>query len=101
MAQQAGNTEALHIQRLEKVLEYTSQSPHDKSKRNKSVRIYEREKVYAIDNGKRMKMRSKDEAILEAEAKIRHSSSSSSSCSCSNNQQVQDYWTVKGNTITA
>ncbi|KAA6385956.1 MAG: hypothetical protein EZS28_018521 [Streblomastix strix] len=29
-----------------------SQSPHDKSKRNKSVRIYEKEKEYAIDNEK-------------------------------------------------
>ncbi|KAA6364534.1 MAG: hypothetical protein EZS28_039938, partial [Streblomastix strix] len=32
--------------------EYKSQSPHDKSKRNESIRIYEREKQYAIDNGK-------------------------------------------------
>ncbi|KAA6369415.1 MAG: hypothetical protein EZS28_035059 [Streblomastix strix] len=36
--------------------EYKSQSPHEKSKRNESIRIYEQEKQYAIDNGKGLKI---------------------------------------------
>ncbi|KAA6361023.1 MAG: hypothetical protein EZS28_043449, partial [Streblomastix strix] len=35
--------------------EYKSQSLHDKSWRNESIRIYERERQYAIDNGKGLK----------------------------------------------
>ncbi|KAA6373365.1 MAG: hypothetical protein EZS28_031107 [Streblomastix strix] len=84
--------------------EYKSQSPHDKSRRNESIRIYEREKEYAIDNRKGMKRKRLDEALLEAEAKKKQSSSSnscisSSSSSNNNNQQIQEDWTVKGNTV--
>ncbi|KAA6395243.1 MAG: hypothetical protein EZS28_009234 [Streblomastix strix] len=35
--------------------EYKSQIPHDKSRRNESVRRYKKEKEYAIENGKAMK----------------------------------------------
>ncbi|KAA6379994.1 MAG: hypothetical protein EZS28_024477 [Streblomastix strix] len=35
--------------------EYKSQGPYDKSRRNESIRIYEREKLQAIDNGKGFK----------------------------------------------
>ncbi|KAA6365439.1 MAG: hypothetical protein EZS28_039034 [Streblomastix strix] len=95
MAQQAGNTEALHIQRLERVLEYKSQSLHDKSRRNESIRIYERETQYAIDNGKGLKRSRIDETLLEAEAKKKQSCSNSSS----NNQEIEEDWTGKGNTV--
>ncbi|KAA6364416.1 MAG: hypothetical protein EZS28_040058 [Streblomastix strix] len=82
--------------------EYKSQSPHDKSRKNESIRIYEREKEYAIDNGIGMKRKRFDEAILDAEAKKKQSSSSnsSSSSSSSNSQQIQEDWTEKGNIIT-
>ncbi|KAA6393994.1 MAG: hypothetical protein EZS28_010473 [Streblomastix strix] len=67
MTQQVCNTDASQIQGLERVL-YKSQSPHDKSRRNESVRIFERQKEYAIENGKGMKMKREDEAIQDAEA---------------------------------
>ncbi|KAA6371516.1 MAG: hypothetical protein EZS28_032960 [Streblomastix strix] len=84
--------------------EYKSQSPHDKSRRNESIRIYEREKEYAIDNRKGMKRKRLYEALLEAEAKKKQSSSSrrsssSSNSSNSNSQQMQEDWTGKGNTV--
>ncbi|KAA6403176.1 MAG: hypothetical protein EZS28_001302 [Streblomastix strix] len=80
--------------------ECKSQSPHDKSRRNESVRIYDREKEYAIENGKEMKKRREDEAILDAETKRKQSSSSSSSSSSSNNSlKIKEDWTGKGNTI--
>ncbi|KAA6365052.1 MAG: hypothetical protein EZS28_039424 [Streblomastix strix] len=75
--------------------EYKSQSPHDKSRRNESIRIYERERQYAIDNGKGLKRSRIDESLLEAEAKKKQSSSSSSS----NNQEIEEDWTGKGNTV--
>ncbi|KAA6360505.1 MAG: hypothetical protein EZS28_043968, partial [Streblomastix strix] len=37
--------------------QYKSQSAHEKSKRNESIRIYEKEKQYAINNGKGLKGR--------------------------------------------
>ncbi|KAA6363524.1 MAG: hypothetical protein EZS28_040950 [Streblomastix strix] len=83
--------------------EYKSQSPHDKSRRNESIRIYERERQYAIDNGKGLKRSRIDETLLEVEAKKKQSSSSSSSSSrsssSSNNQELEEDWTWKGNTI--
>ncbi|KAA6370587.1 MAG: hypothetical protein EZS28_033887 [Streblomastix strix] len=83
--------------------EYKSQSPHDKSKRNESIRIYEREKQYAIDNGKGLKRPRLDEQLFEAEAKKKQnsssSSSSSSSISSSNSQEIQEDWIGKGNTV--
>ncbi|KAA6378536.1 MAG: hypothetical protein EZS28_025937 [Streblomastix strix] len=93
------NTEAFHIQRLVRVLEYKSQIPHDKSKRNKSVRIYEREKKYAIENRKGMIWRREDEANLDAEVQRKQNSNSNSSISSSNSQLIQEDWTGKGNTI--
>ncbi|KAA6393840.1 MAG: hypothetical protein EZS28_010630 [Streblomastix strix] len=82
--------------------EFKSQSPHDKSRRNESIRIYEREKEYAIDNRKGMKRLKSEEQLLEAEAKKKQNSSSSSSnsssSSSSNNQEIQEAWTGKGKT---
>ncbi|KAA6329546.1 MAG: hypothetical protein EZS28_053597 [Streblomastix strix] len=83
--------------------EYKSQSPHDKSRRNESIRIYERGTQYVIDNGKGMKRLRLEEQLLEAEAKKKqnsnsNSNSSSSSSSSSNCQEIQEDWTGKGNT---
>ncbi|KAA6362567.1 MAG: hypothetical protein EZS28_041907 [Streblomastix strix] len=83
--------------------EYKSKSPHDKSKRNVSIRIYEKERQYAIDNGKGMKRSRLDEQLFEAEAKKKQNSSSSSSSSSSSNnssnsQEIQEDWTRKRNT---
>ncbi|KAA6375617.1 MAG: hypothetical protein EZS28_028856 [Streblomastix strix] len=92
--------------------EYKSQSPHDQSRRNESMRIYEKEWQYAIDNGKGMKSLRLEEQLLEAEAKKKQnnsrsrssssssssSSSNSSSSSSSNNLEIQKDWTGKGNT---
>ncbi|KAA6364922.1 MAG: hypothetical protein EZS28_039550 [Streblomastix strix] len=77
--------------------EYKSQSPNDKSKRNQSIRIYEREKQQAIDNGKRLKRPRLDEKIFEAEMKKKQNSSNSSSISSSSSQEIQEDWTGKGN----
>ncbi|KAA6309656.1 MAG: hypothetical protein EZS28_056463, partial [Streblomastix strix] len=76
-------------------------SPHDKSRRNKSIRIYEREKEYAIDNGKRMKKKRLEVQLFEAEAKKKQSSSSSSSSSgsSSNSQEIKEDWTGEKNTV--
>ncbi|KAA6382703.1 MAG: hypothetical protein EZS28_021770 [Streblomastix strix] len=82
--------------------EYKSQSPHDKSRKNESIRIYERERQYAIDNRKGMKRSRLDEQLFEAEAKKKQNSSScssSSSSSSSNSQEIQEDWTRKGNTV--
>ncbi|KAA6358156.1 MAG: hypothetical protein EZS28_046319, partial [Streblomastix strix] len=70
--------------------------------RNESIRIYEKERQYAIDNGKGLKRARVDEALLEEEAKKKQNSSSScsssnSSSSSSNNQEIQEDWTGKGN----
>ncbi|KAA6378317.1 MAG: hypothetical protein EZS28_026156 [Streblomastix strix] len=78
--------------------EYKSKSPHYKSRRNESIRIYERENQYATDNGKRKKRLILEEQLLDAEAKKRQNSSSSSSSSSSYNQEIQEDWTGKGNT---
>ncbi|KAA6399696.1 MAG: hypothetical protein EZS28_004783 [Streblomastix strix] len=76
--------------------EYKSQSPYYKSMSNESIRIYEMERQYAIDNGKGMKRLRLEEQHLEAEAKNkRNISSSSSSCSSSNNKEKQEDWTRK------
>ncbi|KAA6371745.1 MAG: hypothetical protein EZS28_032728 [Streblomastix strix] len=78
--------------------EYKSQSSHDKSRRNESVRIYESEKQQAIENGKGLKRPRLDEQIFDAEAKKKQSSSSSSSSSSScSSQEIQEDWTGKGN----
>ncbi|KAA6354929.1 MAG: hypothetical protein EZS28_049545 [Streblomastix strix] len=78
--------------------EYKSQSPHDKSRRNESTRIYEKEKQQAIDSGKGLKRPSLDEQIFDAEAKKKQgSNSSSSSSSSSSSQEIQEDWTGKGN----
>ncbi|KAA6382029.1 MAG: hypothetical protein EZS28_022444 [Streblomastix strix] len=80
--------------------EHKSQSPHDKSKKNESIRIYERERQYAIDNGKGLKRSRIDETLLEAEAKKKqNSSSSSSSCRSSSSNEIEEDWTGKGNTV--
>ncbi|KAA6370596.1 MAG: hypothetical protein EZS28_033875 [Streblomastix strix] len=82
--------------------EYKSQYPHEKSRRNKSVRIYEREKQQAIDNGKGLKRPRIDEQIFEAETRKKQNSSSCSSSSCSSSsccQEIQEDWTGKGNTV--
>ncbi|KAA6310651.1 MAG: hypothetical protein EZS28_056277, partial [Streblomastix strix] len=79
--------------------EYKSQSPHYKSRRNESVRIYEREKQQAIDNGKGLKRPRLDEQIFDAEAKKNQSSSRSSSSSCICSQEIQEDWTGNGNTV--
>ncbi|KAA6384550.1 MAG: hypothetical protein EZS28_019921 [Streblomastix strix] len=84
--------------------EYKSQNPHEKSRRNESIRIYERERQYAIDNGKGLKRSRIDETLLEAEAKKKQSSNSSSSSSSSssnssNNQEIEEDWTGKGNQV--
>ncbi|KAA6363282.1 MAG: hypothetical protein EZS28_041192 [Streblomastix strix] len=78
-------------------MEYKSQSPHDKSRKNESIRIYEKERQYAIDKGKGLKRSRVDEALLEAEAKKKQSSSSSSNSSSGsfNNQEIQEDWTGK------
>ncbi|KAA6360212.1 MAG: hypothetical protein EZS28_044262, partial [Streblomastix strix] len=88
--------------------EYKSQSPHEKSRRNESIRIYEKERQYAIDNGKGLKRSRIDETLLEAEVKMKQSSSCSSSSSnsssrssSSNNQEMGKDWTGKGNTLVA
>ncbi|KAA6394064.1 MAG: hypothetical protein EZS28_010410 [Streblomastix strix] len=78
--------------------EYKSQSPDDKSRRHESVRIYEREKEYAIENGKRMKKMRLEKLLLEAEGRKKQNSSSNSSSSSI--QQILEDWTGKGNTIT-
>ncbi|KAA6366470.1 MAG: hypothetical protein EZS28_038003 [Streblomastix strix] len=75
--------------------EQKSQSPHDKSRRNESIRIYEKEKQQAIDNGKGLKRPRLDEQIFEAEMRKKQNSSSSSSSSRS--QEIQEDWTGKGN----
>ncbi|KAA6402206.1 MAG: hypothetical protein EZS28_002274, partial [Streblomastix strix] len=77
--------------------EYKSQSSHDKSRRNESFGIYERENQYAIENGKGTKRRREDEAILDAEMKKKQGSGSSDN-GC-NSQQIQEDWTGKGNSI--
>ncbi|KAA6377016.1 MAG: hypothetical protein EZS28_027458 [Streblomastix strix] len=84
--------------------EYKSQSLHVKSKRNESIRIYEKEEQYAIENGNLLKRPRLDEQLFDAEAKKKqNSSSSSSSSSCSssnsNSQEFQKDWTRKGNTV--
>ncbi|KAA6393648.1 MAG: hypothetical protein EZS28_010823 [Streblomastix strix] len=81
--------------------EYKSQSPHEKSRRDESIRIYERERYYAIDNGKGLKRSRIDETLLEAEAKKKQNSSSSSSSSsyCSNNKEMQEVWRWSGSMI--
>ncbi|KAA6356710.1 MAG: hypothetical protein EZS28_047764 [Streblomastix strix] len=84
--------------------EYKTQSHHDKSRRNESIKIYERERQYAIDNGKGLKRSRVDEKLLEAETKKKQSSScssssSSSSSNSSNNQEIEKDWTGKGNTV--
>ncbi|KAA6371664.1 MAG: hypothetical protein EZS28_032809 [Streblomastix strix] len=79
---------------------YKSQSPHDKSRRNESIRIYEMEKQYAIENGKGMKKRREKDAAMDADAiKKWNSNNSNNSSSSSNNQEIQEDWTGKGNTI--
>ncbi|KAA6375226.1 MAG: hypothetical protein EZS28_029250 [Streblomastix strix] len=86
--------------------EYKSQSPHDKTRRNESIRIYERKRQYAIDNEKGLKRQRVDETLLEAEVKKKQNSSScissscssrssSSSSSSSNNYEIEDDWTGK------
>ncbi|KAA6388311.1 MAG: hypothetical protein EZS28_016158, partial [Streblomastix strix] len=80
--------------------EYKQQSPHEKSIRNESIRIYKREKQQAIDNGKGLKRPRLDEQLFEAEVRNKQSSSSnssSSSSSSSNSQEIQEDWTGKGN----
>ncbi|KAA6383123.1 MAG: hypothetical protein EZS28_021350 [Streblomastix strix] len=84
--------------------EYKSQSPHDKSRKNESIRTYEREGQYAIDNGKGLKRSRVDEALFEAEGKKKQNSSSSSSSSSStsssnNSNEIEEDWTGKGNTV--
>ncbi|KAA6363745.1 MAG: hypothetical protein EZS28_040729, partial [Streblomastix strix] len=81
--------------------EYKSQSPDEKSKKNELIGIYEKERQYAIDNGKGLKRSRVDEALLEAETKKkqRNRSSSSSSSSSSNSQEIQEDWTGKGNKV--
>ncbi|KAA6389017.1 MAG: hypothetical protein EZS28_015455 [Streblomastix strix] len=77
-----------------------SQSSREKSKRNESIKIYEREKQYAIDNGKGLKRPRIDEQLFEAEAKKKQNSSGSSiSSSSSSSQEIQEDWTEKGNTV--
>ncbi|KAA6357275.1 MAG: hypothetical protein EZS28_047199, partial [Streblomastix strix] len=77
--------------------EYKSQSPHDKSRRNESIKIYEREKQQAIDNGKGLRRPRFDEQIFDAEAKKKQNSSSCSSSSSSNSNEIEEDWTGKGN----
>ncbi|KAA6397259.1 MAG: hypothetical protein EZS28_007213 [Streblomastix strix] len=82
--------------------ECKSQSPQDMFRRNKFIRIYERQKEYAIYNGKGMKGKRFEEQLLETEAKkkqISSSSSCSSSNSNSNSQELQKDWTGKGNIV--
>ncbi|KAA6398781.1 MAG: hypothetical protein EZS28_005693 [Streblomastix strix] len=77
MVQQTGNSETLHIQRLERVL------------------VRRREKQQAKDNGKGLKRPRLDEQLFEAEKRKKlNSSSSSSSSSC---QEIYEDWTGKGN----
>ncbi|KAA6368125.1 MAG: hypothetical protein EZS28_036349 [Streblomastix strix] len=82
--------------------EYKSQSPQDQTRRNESIRIYEREREQAIENGKEMKRKRLIEANLEAEVGKKQSknsrSNSRSSSSSDDSQQIQGDWTSKWNT---
>ncbi|KAA6370514.1 MAG: hypothetical protein EZS28_033959 [Streblomastix strix] len=77
--------------------EYKSQSPHEKSRKNESTRIYEKEKQQAIDSGKGLKRPRLDEQIFEAEAKKKQHSSNSCSSSSSSSNEIEEDWTGKGN----